>query len=69
MSILSILGTNFILGTFVAFPAFRKPINRLILYAAIGNALTNVATLISVSGIRYGEGSALCEFQGFLIQW
>ncbi|KAJ9651137.1 hypothetical protein H2201_009283, partial [Coniosporium apollinis] len=44
MSVLSMLGTNFIIGTFVAFPAFRKPINRLILYATIGNALTNVAT-------------------------
>ncbi|KAL8649165.1 MAG: hypothetical protein Q9226_005688 [Calogaya cf. arnoldii] len=54
--------------TFTFSPAFRKPINRLIFFASWGNALCNVATLMSQSGIRAGPDSHLCQFQGFLIQ-
>ncbi|KAF2856948.1 hypothetical protein T440DRAFT_512933 [Plenodomus tracheiphilus IPT5] len=71
-SVASILGSFFILGTFAAFPFFRKPINRLIFYATFGNVMVNVATLISTSALpRPGATSAsrLCEFQGVLIQW
>ena len=32
------------------------------------NALCNVATLLSQSGVRAGRDSHLCQFQGFLIQ-
>ncbi|KAI9880727.1 MAG: hypothetical protein M1830_001010 [Pleopsidium flavum] len=67
-SILSLLGTSYIIVTFITAPAFRKPINRLVFYASWGNIICNVATLISRSGIDAGIGSALCQFQGFLIQ-
>ncbi|KAH7049260.1 hypothetical protein B0J12DRAFT_754333, partial [Macrophomina phaseolina] len=69
-SAISLAGCLFILITFAFFPAFRKPINRLIVYASIGNVLTNVATVISVAAIPYYSGAswALCRFQGFFIQ-
>lgn len=67
-SILSLLGTAYIIITFLASPAFRKPINLLVFYAAWGNVVCNVATLISRSGIDAGGGSPLCRLQGFLIQ-
>ncbi|EMD90018.1 hypothetical protein COCC4DRAFT_125199 [Bipolaris maydis ATCC 48331] len=70
-SILSVVGSSFIVSTFVAFPFFRKPINRLVFFATLGNILTNVATLMSNSVLpTLGEpASSLCEFQGLLIQW
>ena len=68
MSGVSLFGAFFIIGTFTAFKSLRKPINRLVFYATFGNLLTNLATLISLSGIRAGPGSALCTFQGFFIQ-
>lgn len=34
----------------------------------LGNALCNIATLMSQSGVREGKNSHLCQFQGFLIQ-
>ncbi len=67
-SAFSLVGTSFILFTFVYSPAFRKPINRIIFYASWGNTLCNVATLMSQSGIRAGPNSHLCQFQAFLIQ-
>ena len=67
-SILSLLGTSYIIITFLIYPAFRKPINRLVFYAAWGNIVCNVGTLISRSGINAGEASPLCQLQGFLIQ-
>ncbi|KAL8933109.1 MAG: hypothetical protein Q9211_005959 [Gyalolechia sp. 1 TL-2023] len=67
-SCFSVVGTIFIMLTFVWSPKFRKPVNRLIFYASWGNALCNVATLMSQSGIRAGRDSHLCQFQGFLIQ-
>ncbi|CBX94804.1 hypothetical protein IAQ61_009462 [Plenodomus lingam] len=71
-SVLSVLGSFFIVGTFIAFPYFRKPINRLIFYATFGNLMVNIATLISTSALPLqgsGDVSRLCEFQGVLIQW
>ncbi|KAL8638271.1 MAG: hypothetical protein Q9228_004560 [Teloschistes exilis] len=67
-SIFSLLGASFIILTFILSSDFRKPVNRLIFYASWGNALGNMATLISQSGVRAGQGSALCQFQAFLIQ-
>ena len=70
-SVASILGSLFIISTFLCFPYFRKPITRLIFYATWGNIVTNAATLISVSAIP-ADGttiSPLCEAQAFLIQW
>jgi hypothetical protein len=51
---------------------FRKPINRLVFFASFGNLMANIATLISTSAIPRNPGeapSALCQFQGILIQW
>ncbi|KAL9579925.1 MAG: hypothetical protein Q9212_004810 [Teloschistes hypoglaucus] len=67
-SIFSLLGASFIILTFILSNDFRKPVNRLIFYASWGNALGNMATLISQSGVRAGQDSALCQFQAFLIQ-
>ncbi|KAF2025639.1 hypothetical protein EK21DRAFT_103825 [Setomelanomma holmii] len=71
MSVLSLMGSCYIITTFLSFNWFRKPINRLVFYATIGNIMANVATLISTSGIPKDPGalSPLCEFQGVLIQW
>ncbi|KAF1974435.1 hypothetical protein BU23DRAFT_117269 [Bimuria novae-zelandiae CBS 107.79] len=71
MSVLSIVGSLFIISTFLKWHYFRKPINRLVFYASFGNMLTNVATLISISAMPgYSAGyRSLCEFQGILIQW
>ncbi|KAH3950238.1 hypothetical protein HBH98_021900 [Parastagonospora nodorum] len=71
MSVLSLLGSCYIISSFLYFAFYRKPINRLVFYATWGNILANVATLISTSGIPTDGQSlnALCEFQGVLIQW
>lgn len=67
-SVLSLLGTTFIIATFLSDNAFHRPINRLVFYAAWGNVVTNVATLIGVSGVHFGGKSPLCQFQAFIIQ-
>jgi hypothetical protein len=68
-SVFSLLGTAFIITTFLSDKAFHKPINRLVFYAAWGNIMSNVATMISTSGIRLGVNGPLCQFQALLIQW
>jgi hypothetical protein len=70
-SVLSMLGSLFIISTFLCFPYFRKPMNRLIFYATWSNIVTNGATLISVSAIPDDPTrlTPLCEAQAFLIQW
>jgi hypothetical protein len=68
-SILSLLGTAFIITTFLCNKSFHKPINRLVFFAAWGNIMSNIATLISTSGIHVGVNGSLCQFQAFLIQW
>ena len=65
-SVLSLIGAFVIIITFLSDTGFRKPINRLVFYAAWGNIFTNVATIISVNGIGV---QGLCQFQAFLIQW
>ncbi|KAF2000274.1 hypothetical protein P154DRAFT_205233 [Amniculicola lignicola CBS 123094] len=71
MSVLSILGSIFIISTFVKWKYFRKPINRLVFYASFGNLMSNVATLISTDALpQRGEHvGRLCQFQGVTIQW
>ena len=70
MSTISILGSIFVLISFLTCPSLnQKSVNRLIFYASWGNMMSNVATLISVSGLRAGVKSGLCQAQGFLIQW
>ncbi|KFY16184.1 hypothetical protein V492_01511 [Pseudogymnoascus sp. VKM F-4246] len=67
-SVLSIFGSFFVMVTFLSMSIFRKPINRLVFYATIGNVITNIATLISRSSVTAGVGSPLCQLQAFIIQ-
>ena len=67
-SILSLVGCSFIIITFLSSAAFHKPINRLVFYASLGNVITNIATLISVSGVAAGAAAPLCQMQAFIIQ-
>lgn len=67
-SVLSILGIITIIGAFCSSRHFRNPIDRLILINAFYNAFDVTATMIALSGPRAGNGSALCQFQGFLLQ-
>jgi len=68
-SVFSLIGSAFIFTTFFLSPRFRKPINRLIVWASVGNVLVTIATFISVSGMEAGATSALCHSQAFLIQF
>jgi hypothetical protein len=68
-SCVSVSALAIVIATFVSSREFRKPINRLIFYAAWGNLLSNVATLISESSLQHGSRGALCQFQAFMIQW
>ncbi|KAJ5775912.1 uncharacterized protein N7511_000923 [Penicillium nucicola] len=68
-STISLIGTFVIVSTFIWSTSFRKPINRLVFYASWGNIMANVAAIIAQDGIHIGIDSALCQFQGFLIQW
>ena len=67
-SCLSLLGIFFIFATFTLSPYFKKSINRQIFYASIANLCVNVASLISEDGPIAGQSSALCQFQGFVVQ-
>ncbi|KIH94315.1 cAMP receptor (Car4) [Sporothrix brasiliensis 5110] len=67
-SSLSVVGIATIIITFFSSRYFRNPIDRLILINAFYNAFDVTATMISLSGPAAGNGSALCQFQGFLMQ-
>lgn len=70
MSAISILASLFVLISYVYFSSLnQKSVNRLIFYATWGNLMSNIATLISVSGLKAGVHSPLCQVQGFFIQW
>lgn len=66
-SVFSLLGSIFIIASFLSSKAFHKPINRLVFYASFGNMMSNIGTLMSRSYIN-DSGSAGCQLQGFLIQ-
>jgi hypothetical protein len=66
-SSLSLIGCAWIVVTFLSSTAFRKPINRLVFYASVGNILVNIGTLMSRS-VLGDPNSALCQLQAFLIQ-
>ncbi|KAH7141216.1 hypothetical protein B0J13DRAFT_53473 [Dactylonectria estremocensis] len=66
-SVFSLVGSLFVIGTFVSSKAFHKPINRLVFYASFGNMMTNVGTLMSRTYID-NPNSVGCQFQAFLIQ-
>ncbi|KOS48219.1 hypothetical protein ACN38_g808 [Penicillium nordicum] len=65
----SLLGCAFIVTTYCASNAFRKPVNRLIFYASFGNAFAAVASLMGRDGVIAGPHSALCLAQAFFIQY
>jgi hypothetical protein len=65
----SLLGAAFIITTFLSGKSFHKPINRLVFFAAWGNIMSSIATVISTSGIHLGPNGPLCQLQAFLIQW
>ncbi|OBT58250.1 hypothetical protein VE04_01295 [Pseudogymnoascus sp. 24MN13] len=64
----SLLGITTIIVTFCLSEHYRNPIHRLILINSFFNLFDAIATMISLSGPRAGNGSALCQFQGFLMQ-
>ncbi|KAL8672234.1 MAG: hypothetical protein Q9168_003306 [Polycauliona sp. 1 TL-2023] len=68
ISSVSILGILFILLTYMFCSGFSKPINRLVFYAAWGNLGLCIVALISMDGPDAGDNSALCQFQGFMVQ-
>ena len=68
-SAVSLAASAIIVATFIGSKSFRRPINRLVLYASFGNIMANVGTMVSQSGIHYGHHSSLCQFQAFIIQW
>ncbi|RDL40785.1 uncharacterized protein BP5553_00764 [Venustampulla echinocandica] len=64
-SSLSLVGIVFIIVSYSVSNAFHKPINRLVLYASVGNIFTNVATIISRDAL---DNPGVCKLQAFLIQ-
>ncbi|MCJ1473700.1 hypothetical protein MMC13_002351 [Lambiella insularis] len=56
------------MSTYFFSSSFEKPINRLVFFASWGNLGMNVAALISEAGPQTGQASALCQFQGFMVQ-
>ncbi|KAI9154896.1 Cyclic AMP receptor-like protein A [Paramyrothecium foliicola] len=67
-SVLSLIGSTFVIGTFLLSKTFHKPINRLVFYASFGNMMSNVGTLMSRT-YTDDSNSAGCQAQAFLIQW
>ncbi|TVY73299.1 Cyclic AMP receptor, partial [Lachnellula suecica] len=65
---LSILGIATVFIAFGFSRDFRNPLHRIILMNAFFNVFDVVATMISLSGPEAGNGSGLCQLQGFLIQ-
>lgn len=68
-SLLSVVGSLFILGTFIFSGRFKSSINRLIFYATFANLITASGFLMSVYPIRHGPDHPFCQFQAFLLQW
>lgn len=66
-SVISLLGSLFVIVTFCLSRSFHKPVNRLVFYATFGNMLTNVGTLMSRTYVNSPD-SVGCQFQAFLIQ-
>lgn len=67
-SCLSLFGCAIIFLTFCFSRGFnKKPINRIVFYASMGNVMGNVGTLIARSALD-NPSSALCQFQAFAIQ-
>jgi len=66
-SVPSLIGSLLIITTFCRARGFRKPINRLIFYAAFGNIMSNVGVIMADECL-YNPTEAGCQLQAFLIQ-
>lgn len=67
-STMSTIGVITIIVVFCLSRHFRNPMHRLIFINAFFNAFDVTCTMISTSGYKDGNSSALCQFQGFLNQ-
>lgn len=66
---ISIVAALFIVVTFLLFPILRKPMNRLIFLASVGNIVLYVFYCIGTAGIPApGKSMTLCQLQAFSIQ-
>ena len=66
-SVMSILGCAVVIATFSMSSEFRKPTNRLVLFACAGHLMANVGTMMGRHFIA-SPYSAGCRIQAFLIQ-
>jgi hypothetical protein len=64
---ISVIGTLFLITTFILFKGFRTLSNTLIFYASFANLFANIAALIGGSALTK-LSSPLCQFQGFLLE-
>ena len=67
-SALSLLGFLLVVYTYLFCKGFKKPVNRLIFYAAWSNLGSTIVGFISRDGILAGQDSALCQVSAFLFQ-
>ena len=67
-SALSLLGFSLVVYTYLFCEGFKKPVNRLIFYAAWSNLGSTIVGFISRDGILAGQDSALCQASAFLFQ-
>ena len=65
---LSLLGFLLVVSTYLFCEGFKKPVNRLIFYAAWSNLGSTIVGFISRDGIYAGQDSALCQVSAFLFQ-
>jgi hypothetical protein len=65
---LSVVSTLTMFTVFWRFPQFRQLSNTLLFFASFANLGSNVAALIGGSA-RSRTHSALCQIQGFLLEW
>jgi len=65
---LSLVGVSFIFIAFALFKRLRTVPNTFILFASIANVGASIACLIGYDGILAGDQSAVCQFQGFLLE-
>ena len=67
-STLSLLGFLLVVYTYLFCEGFKKPVNRLIFYAAWSNLGATIVGFIARDGVPAGRDSALCQTQAFLFQ-
>jgi hypothetical protein len=65
---LSVISTLTMITAFWRFPRLRTLSNSILFFASFANLGSNVAALIGGSALSRTH-SALCQFQGFLLEW